>query len=115
MSYYIYRKMPSKKKTRVKKMSRAKLYKQVLILSKILNIEPSYYKTRYRGSTSDYWLKERNALRYALLQRYRNKKQKQKHPFFLTDLMLSTYKNKHETMRQGDFEMSNFYLLRLVF
>ena len=100
MSYYSisWYTMTSKKT----KPTRHALYRQVLRLTKKLNVDPAFYKQRYRTATSDYWKQERDALRHAYVQTYRQTRRKKTNPAFMSDLNLNIYKTQFSSLRNGD-------------
>ncbi len=90
-----------KKKT----LSRSKLYRVVVNLSKQLGVDANYYKKIYKTSTSLYWIKELDVLKSSILQQYRVKQSKYSKRSNLGILLYSTV---DETYRKGDLKAKTY-------
>ena len=82
-----------KKKT----LSRPKLYRLAINLSKRLGVDDNYYKKIYKTSTSDFWIKELDVLKSSILQQYRVKQSRYSKR---TNLGFLLYSTLNETYRK---------------
>jgi hypothetical protein len=88
-----------------KTLSRPKLYRLAINLSKRLGVDGNYYKKIYKTSTSDFWKKELDVLKSSILQQYRVKQSKYaKH----SNLGYMLYSTLNETYRKGDLVAKTF-------
>lgn len=89
----------------VKKISRAKVYKQVKNLAKKLKIPPDNYKSLYRKSTTAFWKGEREKLKNAYINQLRFTKLKD--PTLLDNIRLQGYVTEKSTMQQGTLKVKS--------
>jgi hypothetical protein len=73
-----------------KPLSRPKLYRLAINLSKRLGVDDTVYKKIYKTSTSDFWKKELEVLKSSILQQYRVKQSKYSKRSNLGYLLYST-------------------------
>ena len=88
-----------------KPLSRPKLYRLAINLSKKLGVDDGYYKKIYKNSTSLFWLKELDVLKSSILQQYRVKQSKYAKRSNLGYLLFST---SNETYRRGDLTAKTY-------
>ncbi len=88
-----------------KPLSRPKLYRLAINLSKRLGVDDNYSKTRYKTSTSDFWKKELDILKSSILQQYRARQTKYCKRSNLGILLYSTLE---ETYRNGDLKAKTY-------
>jgi hypothetical protein len=88
-----------------KRISRAKIYRQVLSLAKKLKINASLYTKQYRKGKTDFWISERKKLRIDHLRLLRYKQKKHKNPLLLPHLVINAYNTNHSSMKNGSLKV----------
>jgi hypothetical protein len=92
-------------KMTAKRMTRAKIYKQVLSLAKKLKINASLYTKQYRKGKTDFWISERKKLRTAHLQLLRYTQKRNKNPLLLPTIVINTYTTNHSSMKNDSLKV----------
>jgi hypothetical protein len=88
-----------------KPLSRPKLYRLAIKLSKRLGVDDNYYKKIYKTSTSDFWKKELDVLKSSILQQYRVKQSRFAKRSNIGFMLFSTV---DETYRKGDLTSKTY-------